>query len=40
MEGYKPLANGECNPYSIDKETNYVRYALLLVAIQAGRDRS
>ncbi|KAJ9643675.1 uncharacterized protein PV06_09142 [Exophiala oligosperma] len=25
MEGYKPLANGECNPYSIDKETNYVR---------------
>lgn len=25
MEGYTPLANGECNPYTLDKETYYVR---------------
>jgi hypothetical protein len=25
MEGYKPLANGECNPYSTDDETYYAR---------------
>jgi len=25
MEGYKPLANGECNPYTTDDETMYAR---------------
>ncbi|RJE23997.1 acid phosphatase [Aspergillus sclerotialis] len=25
MEGYKPLANGKCNPYHEDEETYYVR---------------
>lgn len=26
MEGYKPLKNGECNPYHADEETFYARY--------------
>lgn len=28
MEGYRPLANGDCNPYHEDEETLYARYAL------------